>query len=79
MVLASRPAVAEECAASLKLRLCVAIACMARTLIADDETLGELLAAHVVVDDTSDAPAVHRQIFAGQQQLALPTEVRGSA
>lgn len=73
-VLASRPAVEQECAAISEPRLRVAIAAMAQTLSADDETLGELLAAHVAVDETTHAPTVHRQIRAVLQRLALLAE-----
>ena len=69
----------KERAAISEPRLRVAIAHRAGTLVADDETLGERLAVHVVVHDTSDAPAVHRQIFADQQHLALLNEVSRSA
>ena len=73
-VLASRPAVEQECAAISEPRLRVAIAAMAQTLSADDETLGELLAANVVVDNGKDAHAVHRQIRTVLQRLALLAE-----
>ncbi len=70
-VLASRPALEQECAAISEPRLRVAIAALAQTLIADEETLGELLYAHVVVDEMNDARTVHRQIRDLLHRLAL--------
>ena len=73
-VLASRPAVEQECAAILAPRLRVAIAAMAQTLITDEQTLGELLAAHVIAEDPTDAITVHRHVRAVLQRLAIPAE-----
>lgn len=69
-VLASRPAIVEECAAISEPRLRVAIAAMAQLLTTDEETLGELLAANVVVDEMTHSSAVHRQIRTVLQRLA---------
>ncbi len=73
-VIASRPTLSEECDAISEPRLRVAVAQLAQTLVADEETLGELLAAQVVVDEAKDALTVHRQIRAVLQGLALLAE-----
>lgn len=66
-VFAARPALVDECRSS-PVRVRSALMDMATAMLANDDALGEMLQAHVVVDRGRDAPEVHRRIR-GQLQL----------
>ena len=56
--LASRPSLPSECAPAPE-RVRTVLRAMASTLIASEDTLGEVLQAHVVVDHGHDQSQVH--------------------